>query len=114
MEAITNNHIECAVRLLVAGARIMVPMNHFEDCTVTSTSMLHQIIYAQAYLEDMRDTTHHVSDNAGRLLLTIMLLDLLDNPKRKYSWAQQESIPLFRTVIGEDSTKSTDTQMRTP
>ena len=50
-------------------------------------------------------------DHAGRLLLAILLRDLLDNPKSKYSWAQQVSTLLFRTIIDEDSTEP---QMRTP
>ena len=53
--AVTKNHVECAARLLAAGAHIMVPVNHVEDSTVTPDSMLHEIIYAQAYLEAGRD-----------------------------------------------------------
>ena len=52
MQAVTNDNLECAARLLQAGARIMVPVNHFEDRTVAPTSMLHEIIYSLAYLED--------------------------------------------------------------
>ena len=52
MQAVTNDNLECAARLLQAGARIMVPVNHFEDSTVAPTSMLHEIIYSLAYLED--------------------------------------------------------------
>ena len=55
----------------------MIPMNHFEDCTVAPTYMLHQIIYTQTYHEDS-------SDDARRLpLFAIMLRDLLKNPKGK-------------------------------
>ena len=62
---------------LAACARIMIPMNHFEDRTVAPTSMLHQIIYTQTYHEDS-------SDDARRLpLFAIMLRDLLKNPKGK-------------------------------
>ena len=107
MAAVTNNRVECAARLLAVGARIMVPVNHFEDHTVTPTSMLHQNIYAQACPEAGRDDA-----GGDRLpLLAIILRDLLTNPKSKYSWAQQVSILLFRTIICEDIT---GTQVRTP
>ena len=43
MQAVTNNRLVCAVRLPAAGARIMVPVNHFEDHTAAPTSMLHEI-----------------------------------------------------------------------
>ena len=85
----------------------MVLVNHFEDHTVQPTSMLHEIISAQAYPEAGRDDV-----KGDRLsLLSIMLRNLLLNPKSKYSSAQQVSILLFRTVVGEDIT---GTQMRTP
>ena len=70
MAAVTNNRVESVARLLTAGACSMVPVNHFEDCSV-----MHQIIYVQAYLEDGS------VDAKGRLpLLAIMLRDLLKNP----------------------------------
>ena len=73
MEAVTvvqKISVECAaaVGLLAAGARIMVPVKNFEDSTVSPTSMLHQIIYAQGYPADTRDTIHG-SDNTGGLKL---------------------------------------------
>ena len=91
MQAVTNDRLDCAVLLLHAGPRIMVPVNHFEDCTVAPTSMLHDIIYLQAYPEDGSD------DAGGRLMLAILLQDLVENPKSKYSWAEQVGILLFRT-----------------
>ena len=94
MAAVTNNRVECAARLLAAGARIMVPVNHFEDSTVTPTSMMHQIIY---YPDAGRDDA-----GGDRLPLLAMMLWDLTNPKTKYSWAQQVSILLFRTIVGED------------
>ena len=105
MQAVTNDRLDCAVLLLHAGPRIMVPVNHFEDCTVAPTSMLHEIIFSMAYLEDG-------SGNAeDRLMLATLLEDLLENPESKYSWAEQVGILLFRTIIGEGVT---GTKMRTP
>ena len=105
MQPVTNDDLECAARLLHAGARIMVPVNHFEDRTVAPTSMLHEIIFSMAYLEDG-------SGNAeDRLMLATLLEDLLENPESKYSWAEQVGILLFKTIIGEGVT---GTQMRTP
>ena len=104
-QAVTNDDLQCAVRLLQAGARIMVPVNHFEDCTVAPTSMLHEIIYSLAHLEDGGRNAE------DRLMLATLLEDLLENPESKYCWAEQMGILLFRTIIGEDVT---GTQMRTP
>ena len=39
MVAFINNRVKCAVCLQPAVAHIMVPVNHFEDSTVASTSM---------------------------------------------------------------------------
>ena len=94
VEAVRNNRVDCAVLLLAsaAGARIMVPVNYFEYHTVTPTSMLHQIIYAQAYLEAGKDDAGGDGDRFPLLAnVAIMLRDLLANPKRKYTWAQQVS-----------------------
>ena len=105
MLAVTNDDLECAVRLLQAGARIMVPVNHFEDCTVAPTSMLHEIIYSLAYLENGG------GDAEDRLMLATLFEDLLENSESKYSWAEQVGILLFRSIIGEGVT---GTKMRTP
>ena len=105
MQAVTNDDLECAVRLLQAGARITVPVNQFENRTVALTSMLHEIIYSLTYLEDGG------GDAEDRLMLATQLEDLFENPESKYSWVEQVSILLFRTIIGEGVT---GTQMRTP
>ena len=86
----------------------MVPVNHFEENTMAHwhPTLLHQVIYAQAFLAHKRDTNHS-SDIAARLL-AIIHQDLVYNPKSKYSWAQQVHILLFKTIIGEDSK---DTQL---
>ena len=94
--------------LVAAGARIMVPVNHFEDRTVSPTSMLHVIIYSLAYPKAGRDEAQAYQQSFN--LLDLMLSDLT-NSHGKYTWAQQVSILLFRTIIGEGGT---DTQMRTP
>ena len=87
--AVTKYRVDCAVRLLAAGARIRVPVNDFKDGTVTPDSMLHEIIYMQAYPEAGKDDA---GGDVDRLpLLGIMLPNLLTNPKRKYTWAQQVS-----------------------
>ena len=76
--AVTKYRVDCAVRLLAAGARIRVPVNDFKDGTVTPDSMLHEIIYMQAYPEAGKDDA---GGDVDRLpLLAIMLRDLLMNP----------------------------------
>ena len=107
--AVTKNRVECAERLLAAGARIMVPVNHFENHTATPDPILHEIIYSQACPEAGRVDAGGDGDRLP--LLAIMLRDLLTNPKRKYTWAQQVSILLFRTIIDQDVT---GTQIRAP
>ena len=122
MNAVLNNNVDCVEALLAVGARIMVPVNDFESGNVTPTSMLHEIIYTQAYPdgstqkmeeedlfnEQMGYTTS--SQITGRIL-TMILDHLIHNSGNMYSWADQVSILLFRTIIGKD-TKSA--KMRTP
>ena len=86
----------------------MVPVTHFEDHTVSPTSMLHEIIYSLAYPKAGRNEAQAYQRSFA--LLVVMLGDLT-KPHGKYTWAQQVSILLFRTIIGEDVT---GTQMRTP
>ena len=38
MQAVTNDDVQFAIHLVRAGARIMVPVTHFEDRTVAPTS----------------------------------------------------------------------------
>ena len=94
--------------LVKACARSMVPVTHFEDHTVSPTSMLHEIIYSLAYPKAGRNEAQAYQRSFA--LLVVMLGDLT-KPHGKYTWAQQVSILLFRTIIGEDVT---GTQMRTP
>ena len=102
MEAVTNNRVYFVKRLLEKGARIMVPMNRFEDGLVVPPSMLHLIVAALANPDGNTAQQRNDERTHTALILTNILNDLSDPTNTKYSWVQQVGILLVKAIINDE------------
>ena len=102
MEAVTNNSVYFVMRLLDAGARIMVPMNRFEDDRVVPFPMLHLLVHALANPAGNTVLQRANEQRQTARILAIILKDLSDPTNEKYSWVHQVGILLVKAIITTD------------
>ena len=102
MEAVTNNSVYFVMRLLDAGARIMVPMNRFEDDRVVPFPMLHLLVHALANPAGNTLLQRKNEQRQTARILSIVLKDLSDPTNEKYSWVQQVGMLLVKAIITDE------------